>query len=267
SWTLPSHATFFTGHMPHEIFSDWKRMKFLAWELPMNDRFPTLAELFSARGYRTAGFVANWGYGDRVFGLNRGFAHYEDLLVFSDRGLSFEQVLNSSYLTRLSTKAIRTRGWRSVLPEKEEQPEFSRRDPIQDLHRDVPLARKDASEVNGEFLRWLDLNRDRPFFAFLNYMDTHNPYIHRSDFVGPLSSKIPGALPEPAPTNEAMLKMADMRVDYETSLAYLDQQIGSLLAALENRELLDSTLVVITSDHGEQFGEHGRRGHGNTLYM
>src|SRR5262249_29036370 len=129
------------------------------------------------------------------------------------------------------------------------------------------LGRKDAVHVNGEFLHWLDADRGGPFFAFLNYMDVHQPYRLREEFTGQLSAKIAGDLPDPPTNTDLLRKLLSARTAYETSLAYLDQQIGALLDALEKRNLLERTLVVITSDHGEQFGEHGRWNHGESLYM
>ena len=70
SWTLPSHASIFTGRWPHELGADWKA--------PVRDGVPTLADFLAAHGYDTAGFVANLDYCGRETGLDRGFAHYED---------------------------------------------------------------------------------------------------------------------------------------------------------------------------------------------
>ncbi len=70
SWTLPSHASLFTGRWPHELRVDWTS--------PLRDDVPTVAEYLSANGYDTAGFVANIDYCSRETGLARGFAHYED---------------------------------------------------------------------------------------------------------------------------------------------------------------------------------------------
>ena len=53
---------------------------------------------------------------------------------------------------------------------------------------------------------------------------------------------------------------------YDGGLAFLDRELGQLLADLERRGLLDSMIVIITSDHGEEFGEHGLFDHGNSLY-
>ena len=69
-WTLPSHAAMFTGRFPHEISADFRA--------PLDSARLTLAEAMRARGYMTAGFVANTYYCNAENGLGRGFAHYED---------------------------------------------------------------------------------------------------------------------------------------------------------------------------------------------
>ncbi len=85
-WTLPSHASILTGRWPHELSADW-----LA---PLDGTYPTLAEVLGAHGYASAGFVAN-SYCSRVFGLQRGFQHYEDFPATP------AQILFSSALGRL----------------------------------------------------------------------------------------------------------------------------------------------------------------------
>src|SRR5262249_1413595 len=69
-WTAPSHASMFTGRWPHELSIGWSR--------PLDATHPTLAEFLSARGYKTAGFVANTTYCSYETGLDRGFARYDD---------------------------------------------------------------------------------------------------------------------------------------------------------------------------------------------
>ena len=73
SWTLPSHASMFTGRWPHELGVDWKS--------PLRDDVPTLAEYLSSHGYETAGFAANLDYCSRETGLARGMVHYEDFPI------------------------------------------------------------------------------------------------------------------------------------------------------------------------------------------
>ena len=72
-WTLPSHASMFTGHWPHELGAKWMT--------PLRGNLPTLAEYLGAHGYATAGFVANVVYCSQETGLARGFTHYEDYVL------------------------------------------------------------------------------------------------------------------------------------------------------------------------------------------
>ena len=71
SWTLPSHATMFTGRWLHELSVGWLH--------PLDRAWPTLAEFLGARGYATAGFIANTAYCASDSGLDRGFTRYRRL--------------------------------------------------------------------------------------------------------------------------------------------------------------------------------------------
>ena len=72
-WTLPSHASLFTGRWPHQLGVEWLT--------PLRGSFPTLSEYLASRGYATAGFVANTLYCSYETGLNRGFTHYDDYVL------------------------------------------------------------------------------------------------------------------------------------------------------------------------------------------
>ena len=72
SWTLPSHATIFTGRWMHELSVGWLN--------PLDREYPTLAEFLGDRGYATAGFIANTSYCASDSGLSRGFTRYEDFI-------------------------------------------------------------------------------------------------------------------------------------------------------------------------------------------
>jgi arylsulfatase A-like enzyme len=137
--------------------------------------------------------------------------------------------------------------------------------------------RKTASEVNRDFLHWFAGRREqgRPFFAFLNYLDTHTPYL-----VPPGARHRFGVDPE-TKENFRRVLMGWSLIDkqslpqrylnlgrdaYDDCVAYLDEQLGMLFDELERRGVLDQTLVIITSDHGEGLGEHGLFMHGESLY-
>ncbi len=237
-WTLPAHASLFTGRYPHELDADW--------QTPLGDSPPTLAEHFATRGYRTGGFVGNLIYATYETGLDRGFARYEDYPV------SVPMIVNSSLLVRWIV--MRSRRW---------------------LGRDQFLVWKSAREVNEGFLAWVDgSGKDgseggaRPFFAFLNYMDAHAPYLPPDSLRGRFGPERRGrALADLSDRRDwTPEELRAERAAYDGAIAYADQEMGYLLAQLESRGLLESTLLVVASDHGEQFGEHGLVDHGNSLY-
>jgi arylsulfatase A-like enzyme len=234
-WTLPSHASMLTGRWMHELSADWM--------VPLDGTFPTLAEVLRAAGYRTAGFVANTDYASAEVGLARGFIRFEDYT------LTPGQVGWSSLL------------WRAIARVAPLRAAIGYRD---------NLGRKKAPAISAAFLRWAGRG-DAPFFALLNYYDAHRPYLPPppwdTRFVTPGVAPHPrirhehGSDPEPPP--ERIQGAIDA---YDNSIAWLDSEIGRLLDALARRGLLDSTIVIITSDHGEEFLEHGAWDHGNTLY-
>lgn len=245
-WTLPSHASMFTGRYPHELSADWFT--------PLDATYPTLAEILREHGYATAGFVGNVLYCGYETGLARGFIHYDDYVV------SAEELILSSSLGRTLANDLRLRRFVG--------------------YYDV-LARKTAADVNDAFLRWLSRNRERPFFAFLNYYDAHDPHIPPDAFYKAFG---PGIAREKFLSRQQTTtqlrrfrrwdrhRMTPLEIQaelgaYHASIAYIDYQISLLLDELQKRKLLENTVVIITSDHGEQFGERRLFFHGNSLYL
>jgi arylsulfatase A-like enzyme len=142
---------------------------------------------------------------------------------------------------------------------------------------DIP-ARKTAADVNQALLDWLPASTDRPFFAFLNYFDAHEPFLppppFDSRFGSPAGRKnfLIKHLRERRALREGKEQMSPAEVQaeldaYEGTIAYIDHQVDILLDQLERRGTLANTLVIITSDHGEQMGEQGKFGHGSILNM
>jgi len=241
SWTLPSHAGMFTARWPHELST--------GWESPLDDRYPTLAEILTRKGYLTAGFVANTYYCGYELGLARGFAHYEDYVV-SPRELLVSSSLARSVLNSATVR--RMTGYYDNIP------------------------RRSAADINDQFLNWVSGVHERPFFAFLNYFDAHETYLPPAPFdtkFGPVEPRSNGRLAQELrrslrndwkdrPSQEIDLEMNA----YDGSLAYIDAQLDKLFTELRRRGLLEHTVVIVTADHGEQFGEHGLFLHANSLY-
>jgi arylsulfatase A-like enzyme len=258
-WTAPSHASMFTGRWPHELS--------VAWNRPLDATNATLAEFLRARGYATGGFVANTIYCSYETGLDRGFAHYEDYDV-SLRGVLFCSALVERTISFLD----RSPAIAAALGVGETRPATSR-------------MRKSAARINRDFLTWLDRHekreRDRPFFAFLNYFDAHHPYFTPAADCGtePEHDRCFDPRPE-SPGDVRLIKnwwevdkgrlgpgdVALVRAAYDRCIASLDRALGQLFEALERRGVLRDTLVVVTADHGEHFGEQGLYGHGCSLY-
>jgi arylsulfatase A-like enzyme len=249
-WTLASHANMFTGRWPHELAVEWTS--------PLRGGVPTLAEHLGSLGYATAGFVGNTFYGSYDSGLDRGFTHYEDYVF---------DALNAARTAKSVDDSLKTIGELGRLWHIDGRT-------YQDLTRG---ERKDARVVNREFLDWLSRRREpgRPFFAFLNYVDAHSPYLlppgvsHVLD-MAPLTNRDWQLLglrwsdenrrrfPRPAQ------RLA--RDAYDNCLAYLDGRLGELIDDLQRRGVLDQTLVIVAADHGEELGERGLFDHGESLY-
>jgi arylsulfatase A-like enzyme len=252
-WTLASHASMFSGRLPHDLNVQWRA--------PLRGDFPTLAEFLGAQGYATAGFVANTEYCSYDTGLDRGFTHYEDYPV----DIKHLRPLRTALLVSNAWEAISWGLWQSLGP----------LDPT--VRWLTQPGRKDAESINRDFVRWLSHRQTspRPFFVFLNYLDAHAPYVPPEgsafrfgtgprtlfDFfvlVGGWRSIDKSRLPP---------KYRELVLDsYDNCLSYLDAQLGELFDTLERRGVLEQTLVVVTADHGEELGEHSLSEHGESLY-
>jgi arylsulfatase A-like enzyme len=247
-WTLPSHGSLFTGRWPHELEVSQQR--------PFDGRFPTIAERLAGRGYATAGFVSNMYYLNHWYGLDRGFLHFEDYP--EHRGIDAHEVLRNAELGR------RVLGW-TGLRANNRAGDFG--------------IRKQADDVNRHLLAWLDGRGsgagavERPFFAFLNYLDAHDPYVVPPGRVEPFGLAGSAAVQETLRTWHAVRKenidprTRQLMTDaYDTCVAYIDRALEGLFGELEARGLDETTWVVITSDHGEHLGEHELYLHGHSLY-
>jgi arylsulfatase A-like enzyme len=229
-WTLPSHGSLFTGRSAKETGGSWRRA--------ISAEPRTLAESVRDRGYATGGFVGNLGYASYESGLSRGFVHYDDYLV------RWHTILSHSSLSRIDVKSnvlvARSLGdaWRALLQSH-----------IKSGGDVPPDYREPAQRIATNFLNWQQTIQGRPFFAFLNFFDAHGPYVAPDEFVHRFGSQ------------------KNRKDRYDGAIALIDHEIGRILQTLRDRKLLENTLVVVTSDHGEHWGEHGIDGHATSLYL
>ncbi len=240
-WTFPSHTSFLTGHWPFRLNSQW--------QFTLDAPCVTLAEHLASSGYQTAGFVANTNCCSYEFGLDRGFAHYEDYSL-TPLSLLGRTVPGNWLLTNIiSNGDYYMRKW-------------------------VGLQSRGAREIDGAVLNWLSRRRpDRPFFAFMNYFDAHEPYIPPRGYEGRfgVQPNIPRDyqfLVDYVGLEDVSVRDVLMARDrYDDCIAFLDEQLGRLLDNLQSQGLLENTDVIITSDHGEAFGDHCTRGHSYGLLL
>jgi arylsulfatase A-like enzyme len=220
SWTLPAHASLFTGLFPIEHGATQERTR-------LEGGPSTLAEILGAHGYATFAASDNPLVGSRT-GLDRGF----DAFVETWRG---------------------KRGLRHPEP-----------------------ARHANLRAVMEFVDALEPGR--PFFAFVNYIEGHGPYAppepHRSRFLAPGTSPelVRSALRRDAvgyyldADSIPAAELAVLNDLYDGEVARVDALVGALVDALEESGRLRDTLLVITSDHGENIGDHGHFRHVFSLY-
>jgi len=254
SWTLPSHASIFTGLHPNTHGTGWQKPRLAdgttsVGTLAYND-FQTLSEELSLLGYDTCG-VSEKAWLSTESGLTQGFESYWD---FSNLSLS-----ETFFLPRLFHRYQSKLGLPITNP-----------------------TDKGGAQVVNQALAWLGGNRsrdeDRPFFLFLNLNEAHDPYDpppgYREKFLPdgfPLLETYPPLLRSDVMLHREVLQgitaisadeMALYKALYDAEILYQDGLLGQLFDGLQSLGLKENTLIIITSDHGEEFGEiEGRVGH------
>ncbi len=119
------------------------------------------------------------------------------------------------------------------------------------------LAGRPGDELNAEVFAWLKaVPPQRPVHILINYFDAHDPY-----------HAVPGQPPMPPLSEPYADPEARRKVDlYDGEIRLMDGFVGELLDLLKRLGRYEDALIIITSDHGELFGEHGEWKHGPFLY-
>jgi arylsulfatase A-like enzyme len=248
--TLPTHASIFTG-----VFASSHGAHYTSaspFGAPLDRRWLTLPKFLHAAGYRTVAVAANHAYLAPKFGFAAGFDYYD-----ARAGSRFLYAAdNFEFRERLRETLARAAGV----------------DPGARRYRP-------AAEITREAIAALpaDVRPERPVFLFLNYMDAHHPYAPPP----PFDRRFPGwespVLADDWRTliedvNERKRRITDSQrayglSQYDGALAYLDSQIALLFEHLRRAGIYDDALVVVTSDHGEAFGEKDLMEHGVSVYQ
>ncbi len=240
SWTLPGHYALFTG-LPDDLHG------MVDDRVPSPEDVPLLAELFQEAGYQTAGFYSG-PYLHPFFGFDRGFDTYESCFDFS---LVYDMPAD----------------------ELEEAPQDTVSQLVSKMERSSHEAIT-SDTVTGAAERFVLAESGKPFFLFLHYFDVHNDYTppppHDTRFGPPYDGWVDGRGVMTDPRIKAEMDRRDLArlmALYDGEISWVDENIRLLFRAIDriDPEILENTIVVITSDHGEEFFEHGMIGHRHNL--
>jgi len=239
-WTLPSHASMFTGMYPRTHQTTWSHEY-------LSNSFTTIAELLRSHGYMTAGFSNN-PWVSKLSNLDQGFdTFFEGFASAGDR-----------------------KQWKRLLPMRLITSALGITNDAGDQLQGWCSARQTNEQIN----RWLKKTWDpaNPFFIFINYMEAHLPYTAPEQFVRPfLPYNISYVNAEKVNQNfikhyAGLVKMDKPDFDmlsalYDGEISYLDHYMKDLFDQLRASGILDKTIVIISSDHGENLGENKKMGH------
>lgn len=240
-WTPPSHASMFTGCYPsnHGLFG--------TQTLDTYDG-PTIAEVLSDAGYSTFGF-SHSHHTSTEQSFDRGFDFYHDIL-------DLPNFMGKMY------------------------------EPSLDFARFLPKWLFDGHDISDFQLRKLETciqQEDEPFFGFINLGSAHSPYkppaAFKEEFEGYFDSW------DTVDEESARVVSEDdgyeyivgdvtltetewdlVKCWYDAEIRYIDHLLGELVAFLKRRKVYDDTMVIVTADHGEHFGEYGLAYHQFSLF-
>jgi arylsulfatase A-like enzyme len=231
SWTLPAHAALFTGlyDSAHGLVDNG---------LSLAEEHRTLAEVLRDHGYQTGGFFGG-PYLHPVFGLGQGFDTYE------------------SCMAALGTQASET----TVRDQSKGR--------TQPSHADVTGPRTVAAVE-----RWLaDVRAEEPLFLFVHLWDVHYDYLAPRELVEQFDPGYAGTLTgegfmENPAVNPGMSPRdyQHLLALYDAEIRFTDDHLDQILELLRRSGRLENALVVVTADHGEEFFEHGQKGHQKSLF-
>ncbi len=143
-------------------------------------------------------------------------------------------------------------------------------DVFEQVGGDIP--RPSGALVREKAMKWLQGKPKRPFFLYIHFMDVHGPYIPPYPYNTLFKSEKMREL-----TPQEYMKLRYLKVEgqmdlnfyinqYDGEIRYCDYHIGKIIQYLKSEDLFEKSIIIITSDHGEAFFEHGACDHGFTLY-
>ncbi len=230
-WTLPGHASMLTGLYPstHGVKDHTRTL----------GDIPSLATFLKGAGFKTMAIVNSHNIATERYGLTKDFDSFEYVL-------EQEQIPGKLNAQGLPALGIGNRG-----------PAITRK-----ALRVLEGHQKEAGET--------------PFFLFLHYYDVHTDFTpapkYKQMFVEPYDGPLTGNTQQLVGYRVRGETITDddarfLRQMYDAEIRQLDDILAGLFSYLDDRGLRENTLVVITSDHGEEYGEHGGVLHGRSQYQ
>ena len=278
-WTVPSHASMFTG-----LYAGAHGLTEAGGAL--SGTHPTLAETLQVAGYHTQGFCNNPLVGLLENGLTRGFDNF-----YNYSGASPNRPIDSMRgpVRRAISHNFRRFAYRV-------QNQFAQNDWLfrVSLHPLlVPLwtryvnykghTENSLSDALSAIKTHRDGGNEQPLFTFVNLMGAHLPYRPPQDYVNRVAPSLQRDKPAynfvrrfnadaarwAAPVDEPFSDWEQRALSdfYDAEIAYQDEVLGIFLDGMRRSGALDDTLVIIAADHGEAHGDHGFIGHSFVVYQ
>ncbi len=228
SYTTTSVPSILTGEYPSSL----PLIKGKLYGHPTPEGNSKIAKILKRKDYKTSAFHSN-PLLSRIFGYKDGFdSFYDDLFL-------------KSFPLSGSLKWFLNR--------------------IRRLIRPVPYL--PASKLNKKAIKWLK-KTSSPWFLWLHYMDPHGPYqIHQGfPFLNRIKAERVWRKAHKTPEKLTQREKEQLKEGYRKEVEYTDKQIGKLLDKLKKENKLKETIIIVTADHGEGFGDHGFYSHPHYLY-
>jgi arylsulfatase A-like enzyme len=278
-WTVPAHASMFTGVYPstHQLTQAFQQL---------SNAHPTLAEILQVADYHTVAFCNNPLLGLLNHGLQRGFENFYNYAGASpNRPVDqTRSLLRRSVATEFRKVARTVTNWFTLSDTLFSMAVNPLIVPI--WTRMVNFKGNSERSVDDLIAYWENYHAggaEKPLFAFLNLMGTHTPYYPPSNYLDHVAPDlrhdkestrfIAGFNAQSAewlsPSDPPLTDWQRHALDgyYDAEIAYQDQQLGRLFAYLKQSGALENTMVVIAADHGEGHGDHGFKGHSFVVFQ
>lgn len=250
--TNPNHATILTGLSPakHHVRAHMVDL--------LDPSIPTIATVLQNQGYNTAAFYSWTSLEPAFCGFQRGFKVYQENTVNRPTILQQQQGQEAAAFYRRASEHLALGELaESVLQRREEvQTEIDGR----------------ADVTTDAVLKWLEANNqsDKPWFMWIHYFDPHYPYSppapydtqYDPNYRGPVDGSLTSISKFISKEYNSPADLNHLKSLYKGEVSFTDSQLNRLFSWLDENQVRQNTVLAVTGDHGEAFGEFGQWEHG-----